>query len=137
MTDPYARYSWPRTAHRLVGLFEIPDVAIREIEFDRLDRILQMLDARRAVDGRGHAILVEQPREADLAHAGVVLVGESPDALVDRLALRGVVSVRSHLAHCVAFLVGTSEIAARERRPRDHADVLLWVSGNISRSSSR
>ena len=59
--------------HRLVGLFEIPDVAIREIEFDRLDRVPQMLDARRAVDRRGHAILVEQPREADLAHAGVVL----------------------------------------------------------------
>jgi hypothetical protein len=49
--------------HRLVGLFEVLEVALRERDVERLDGVLEVFDLRGADDGRGDPLLVQQPRQ--------------------------------------------------------------------------
>src|ERR687890_620744 len=51
---------------RAVGVLEEPYLIFRQLHTRRTDRLLELLDLRRADDRRGHPGFVEEPRESDL-----------------------------------------------------------------------
>ena len=102
---------------------------------ERFDGLLQVLDTRRPHDRRVDGVLMQEPREGNLCHRGVLLVGQFLHALVDlataalEVGVFAGVVVRLAPGRRFEFLVWAGEIPPSEGAPRDYAHVLLLAVG--------
>src|SRR4026208_1991845 len=115
-----------------VLLLEPRDLGRRQLELGRSQRILEVPGLRRADDRRGHARLVQEPRQGDLSGRGATLPRHPVEPIDDGAVRRagaplvlGRIRFRTARSALAFLRAGADEESARERAPGDHPNALV------------
>src|SRR3954471_5667465 len=112
---------------RRVPRFELLDLVVAQRDLLGRERVLDVPEFRRADDRRGHARLVQQPRERKLGRRDTADAGHLRQAFNQRPIELGLVErLQERIAPGASrLLVPPRKQAASKRAPRDHADALV------------